>query len=281
MLTLQSAKVRREKPYDSCDENLSYDENPNGNDSRFIYQTGGNVMQSICTSSAQNDSGMFELNFNDERYLPFENAGVISEWQLRFPAGCNTFDMFSVSDVILHINYTALYDESFRKNAENVENVENALKAKLPIAGALLFSPKADFPDAWNAMNDENISNSMCFSIKTANLPFFLRGRGDIQVDCITVALSIKKKEGLTHDAIQFTIEKDNANVITPSSEGNEGSLTVKNPPLENGDMLAFSYYGDSIEDINVLGDGWKLNIDGVTPSEIEDIVLGFTLKKV
>ena len=30
------------------------------------------AMESIATSSAQNDSGMFELNFRDERYLPFQ-----------------------------------------------------------------------------------------------------------------------------------------------------------------------------------------------------------------
>jgi len=29
----------------------------------------------IVTSTAQNDSGMFELNLKDERYLPFEGAG--------------------------------------------------------------------------------------------------------------------------------------------------------------------------------------------------------------
>ena len=32
-------------------------------------------IDAIATSSAQNDSGMFELNFKDERYLPFEGAG--------------------------------------------------------------------------------------------------------------------------------------------------------------------------------------------------------------
>ncbi|MFZ0445444.1 MAG: hypothetical protein WAM95_12655 [Bacillus sp. (in: firmicutes)] len=32
-------------------------------------------IDAIATRSAQNDSGMFELNFKDERYLPFEGAG--------------------------------------------------------------------------------------------------------------------------------------------------------------------------------------------------------------
>jgi hypothetical protein len=32
----------------------------------------------IATSTAQNDAGVFEFNFRDERYMPFEGAGAIS-----------------------------------------------------------------------------------------------------------------------------------------------------------------------------------------------------------
>ncbi|MCC7454256.1 MAG: hypothetical protein IT222_08835, partial [Crocinitomix sp.] len=39
-------------------------------DSRFVYSH--QTPQSIATSNGQNDSGVFELNFRDERYLPFE-----------------------------------------------------------------------------------------------------------------------------------------------------------------------------------------------------------------
>ena len=53
------------------------------NDTRFKTMFG--AISSIATSHAQNDSGMFQLNFNDERYLPFEGAGVISEWQISMP----------------------------------------------------------------------------------------------------------------------------------------------------------------------------------------------------
>lgn len=62
---------------------------------------------SIATSSAQNDSGMFELNFRDERYLPFEGAGVVSQWSLQFPGEFRQFDYSSISDVIFTISYTA------------------------------------------------------------------------------------------------------------------------------------------------------------------------------
>ena len=42
------------------------------NDDRFSDHFGS--LQSIVTSSAQNDSGMFESNLRDDRYLPFENS---------------------------------------------------------------------------------------------------------------------------------------------------------------------------------------------------------------
>jgi hypothetical protein len=43
------------------------------------------IVQSIATSSAQNDSDTFKLNFRDERYLPFEDAGAISQWYIELP----------------------------------------------------------------------------------------------------------------------------------------------------------------------------------------------------
>ncbi len=79
-------------------------------DGRFSDYFGS--LQSIVTSSAQNDSGLFEANMRDERYLPFENSGVISDWQLELPADPSKgdpaqFDYNTISDVILHIRYTA------------------------------------------------------------------------------------------------------------------------------------------------------------------------------
>ncbi|MFP3015963.1 MAG: hypothetical protein ACEY3B_06845 [Wolbachia sp.] len=41
--------------------------------------------QEIAVSRGDQDSGLFELNFNDERYLPFEGTGTISDWKLSLP----------------------------------------------------------------------------------------------------------------------------------------------------------------------------------------------------
>ena len=80
---------------------------PPSNDQRqrFIYNF--SATQSIATSHAQNDSGLFEVNFRDERYLPFEYAGAVSRWMITMPPACNAFDFDTITDVILKLSYTA------------------------------------------------------------------------------------------------------------------------------------------------------------------------------
>src|SRR4029453_273383 len=93
-LTLLSNKIR-------IDGNgkVDYAEPVDQDDLRFV--TNFAALQSIATSHAQNDNGMFELNFRDERYLPFEGAGVISRWRLDLPKESNAFDFDTISDVVL------------------------------------------------------------------------------------------------------------------------------------------------------------------------------------
>jgi len=65
----------RAYPRNTDDQGLPSD------DDRFIEN---NIpVKAIATSNAQNDSGVFELSFRDERYVPFEVAGLAhSEWSL-------------------------------------------------------------------------------------------------------------------------------------------------------------------------------------------------------
>ncbi len=106
---------------------------------------------SIATSEAQNDSGMFELNFRDERYLPFEGAGAISKWQLELTEDYKfrQFDYSSISDVIIHMNYTAREDAGLKNEAK--KHLEEALKAesnKLPLMR--MYNLKQEFSTEWH-----------------------------------------------------------------------------------------------------------------------------------
>ncbi|MDR2914859.1 MAG: hypothetical protein LBV74_08530 [Tannerella sp.] len=253
MLSLQSAKVRVKPTGDN------YDEEPVGNDPRFNYQTGG--IQSICTSHAQNDSGMFELNFGDERYLPFEGAGVISQWILSLPAGCNQFDLSSISDIILHVNYTACYDGLLAQKAKT------ALESQLPNAGAILFNLKQDFPDAWAEMDAETENNAMNFSVKTEHFPFFLRGRAQETGIAKIVVFASCTEQGNNPDNIGLTLKKGSDITL---------AITLNRYPHENGNILLYAGFID-VSAVLVAGN-WEIEITGMAPGRIENLVTGFAL---
>jgi hypothetical protein len=80
--------------------------------------------QQIALSSGLNDAGQFELNFSDERYLPFEGTGAVSSWVLKFPRPDKLpqSDLLArLDNVIVHVRYTALDGgESFAQDVEKL-----------------------------------------------------------------------------------------------------------------------------------------------------------------
>jgi hypothetical protein len=96
-------------------------------DPRFTDSSG--AIQSIATSSGQNDSGLFETNLRDERYLPFEGAGAISQWRLQLPRDFRAFDYDTISDVVVHLRYTARDGGEALKPAS--QQASNELRARV------------------------------------------------------------------------------------------------------------------------------------------------------
>jgi Tc toxin complex TcA C-terminal TcB-binding domain/Neuraminidase-like domain len=106
--TTVSMKLTLQDNYVRINPNSSkYDYTPaSQNDPTIFFKDQGGV-NSIVTSSAQNDRGLFELRFEDDRYLPFECAGAISSWDLELNPVYPQFDYNTISDVIIHMQYTA------------------------------------------------------------------------------------------------------------------------------------------------------------------------------
>lgn len=68
--------------------------------------------QQIALSHGVDDNGQIQLNFQDERYLPFEYTGAVSRWGLAFPNLAAQMAMLeSLNDIILHVSYTARRSE--------------------------------------------------------------------------------------------------------------------------------------------------------------------------
>jgi hypothetical protein len=121
-------------------------------DPRFRDSVG--TIQSVTTSNAQNDDGLFELNFRDERYLPFEGAGAVSQWHLQLPPGVTPLDYSTISDVILHLRYTARDggDDLRTAATTSLQTRINSMLVSLKDTGLTrMFSAKREFPTEWYA----------------------------------------------------------------------------------------------------------------------------------
>lgn len=127
-----------------------YAENKEEHDDRF--STVNVPISSVALSSGQNDSGVFELNFKDERYLPFEGAGAVSKWRIELPEKFRQFDYDTISDVVLHLRYTALDGGNKLQQAASdtvqqyVKDVEELSREEGMFA---FFDLKNDFPTEW------------------------------------------------------------------------------------------------------------------------------------
>lgn len=153
-------------------------------DERFSDYFGS--LQSIVTSSAQNDSGLFETNLRDERYLPFENSGAISEWQLKLPANPSKnepcqFDYETISDVIFHIRYTAREGGGLLRNGA-IANLKNQIDAAQTVGSVRLFSLRHEFPSEWAKFKSIKIEGAttkaeLTLELRKEHYPFWSQGR--------------------------------------------------------------------------------------------------------
>lgn len=134
---------------------------------------------SIATSHAQNDSGMFELTFNDERFLPFEGAGAVSQWAIDLPPSQNQFDLAAVSDVVLHVRY-----RSEPGSGPLVALANQELARIVPKAGTRLFALDREFATEWQRFltplpgNDQEL----VINLDRRHLPFRARTATNVKI---------------------------------------------------------------------------------------------------
>lgn len=199
--------------------------------------------QEIAISKASNDSGLFELNLNDMRYLPFEGTGAVSIWELKIPQASNQFDLKTISDVIFYVNYTA------QDGGEEFTQKVSQLPALKDFHGTIMFSLKNQFNKAWNTfINTSNPSSTGEFSLTELQFP--------ANVDASKAVIDNKKSD---------------INVLFVTSDGSVPSTSIylnkKSNKMNSGTVSA----GDK-----KLATDWKVFTDdnkGVNPAKLLDIV--------
>jgi hypothetical protein len=170
---------------------------PGPHDPRFVSQYA--ATEAISTSTGQNDTGLFELNFRDERKLPFEFAGAVSRWRIELPAENNRFNLDTVSDVVMHLNYTA------REGGAGLRRAANEIAQRhLPGGGLRYFDVRHDMPDAWYRLQSDPKQGGPELALLLSRAMFpFLPGRHPVSVPGMVLFVEADHAPG-THFRVDF-----------------------------------------------------------------------------
>jgi hypothetical protein len=127
---------------------------------------------------------MFETNLRDERFLPFEGAGAISTWTLSLPSQLPAFDYTTISDVILHIRYTAR-EAGNPLGSQATTELVTMLDTKGQASQGLLFCLRYDFPTEWSAF----INGTANFQVAMDKqfFPYAVQGAKVLTIDALTL----------------------------------------------------------------------------------------------
>jgi hypothetical protein len=207
-------------------------------DDRFVDYFG--TIESITTSSGNNDSGMFETNLRDERFLPFEGAGAMSTWKLELPAAFRQFDYNTISDVILHVRYTARQGGA-QLRAKAVEHVQELIETANTAGLVQLFSLKHDFSSEWHRFVSDG--ENLRVTVKKEYFPYFVQGRDPVIDKVELYAVQKDRLLSATPSGI------DAADLTTDLQDNKEFEISLEpddNPVLEQADeapvFLSFRY---------------------------------------
>jgi Tc toxin complex TcA C-terminal TcB-binding domain len=268
-------------------------------DTRFVET---NIpVKAIAASSSQNDSGVFELSFRDERYLPFEGAGAISEWSLElfsdlpsnnpdptnpdFGKPLRQFDYSSIADAILHIKYTAREDAGPFKNSA-IANLREYFSQADTTPSLRMFDLRREFPTQWHRfLNPANPTNGNDFELEMSPGLFPFRDE-QTTLKVNTIWLLVRGRDGENYTA-----------TLNPPPSPTPGSDTFNLAQVNQFGRLHFAWKDLSAAsigiDLSAPAETWHLklaklaklanpaNPNGVlasNPAEINDmfLVLGY-----
>jgi len=184
--------------------------------------------QEIAISKADQDSGLFELSFGDERYLPFEGTGAISTWELSLPQATNRFDISTISDVIIHLDYTALNGgEVLSRQVKNLDQIKY-------YQGTLVVNLSAVYPAEWDKFKQQakGSSSELKFKLSPEMFPFHVKnpsvdldGKNNICVIPTTPDMS-----RITIKVNNYSWERNSKKIVNPSlTIGNDWIMKINN----------------------------------------------------
>ena len=145
--------------------------------------------QQVALSSAQNATGVFDLDPQPELLMPFEGLGVETHWELRMPKAANPFDYNSIADVLVSIDYTALHNE------DQAERVKRELGRNASYDRAFSFT--RELSDAWNILSKPKPGAALTAAFTTTRADF-APNLTDLSIQHVTLMFTLSDGPALT-----------------------------------------------------------------------------------
>jgi len=217
-LSITSASYRADPSLDSSD---AYVRRQDGEDPRFVDQF-ARPGDFIELSTGVRDAGTMTDETREDRYRPFENLGVDSNWHLSIPQRDNAFDLATIPDVILHVEYTA------RDGGTQLADAARAALASHASQEGFSLSMRHQYSSEWQAFKSrQKVELDIARLLpaggpkrdgrKFANLSVAILLRAKAQPDDETATIELTLPEALigTTDAIRcdlrFSMQADGA----------------------------------------------------------------------
>jgi hypothetical protein len=202
-------------------------------------RNGWKANQQIALShvdEGEKNNGLFELRFDDERYLPFENTGAVSTWRLELNGKKNSYNINALRDVIINLKYTAEQGGQVFASA-----VKGLLK---PYPAARFFDVAQEFPDEWAAFleGDEDelilpMSRDLFPNMSSSKITGIFASYDLVEPGAVSMVLNGDK--ALTLKDSKFLV----TNGLSISSRGAEWTFSVNgNRKIINNIGLVLSY---------------------------------------
>ncbi len=246
-LTIERASYRKEPSVLDSGENYNRQGTEDG---RFVDQfpRPGDFIE---LSSGVQDTGLAGDEQREDRYRPFENLGIDSQWRLDISQQDNAFDLATISDVILHVEYTA------RDGGMQLAEAARAARQKALPEEGFYTSLRHQFAHQWESFKSGN-------QIEIDLKPLFPKNGNRLgrKVKDLSVAVLVRSKK--CSDAVEPKVTLQSANfdeftlTFDAMTEPGIGCVVVSPMEIANSE--------DSQPSLNyedLFTNHWSIKLDG------------------
>lgn len=208
--------------------------------------------QQIAVSQGIGDDGLFQLDFNDDRYLPFEGTGVVSSWTFKLPPDTNPINFESISDVIINISYTAM--DGGQDYANKVKSIYSGTDVQYKNLLAKSMEMNQTYAPAWFKMFvTPPVNNQQILAFKVTD-EYVLTTLRNIRLHSVLIQIEVddsKKVSDKTAAFIKLKIGQGTEQDITVKDNFGELPLNGLGAPIDSNWSFIFDINNAPVELLN------------------------------